>query len=66
VFCLDQFLFVLFSFSLDAFDQSLLLLDGCLFDRHAIFGFDFFDLLLYFRLGHESFGEGLEVGCEED
>jgi hypothetical protein len=66
VLCLDQFFFVLFSFSLDTFDQSLLFLDVSLFDRYAIFGFDLFDLLLYFCLGYESFRESLEVGCEED
>lgn len=66
MFCLGQFFFVLFGFSFDAFDESLLFLDDGLFNRHAIFSLDLFDLLLYFRLGNKSFGESLEVGCEED
>jgi hypothetical protein len=66
LFRLDQLLFVLFGFSLDTFDQSLFLLNSSLFHRNAILSLDFFDLLLYFRFGDESFGESLEVGREED
>jgi hypothetical protein len=46
VFCLDQLFFIFFCFSLDTFDQSLFLLDGSLFDRQTIFGFDLCNLFL--------------------
>ena len=66
VFCLDKFFFVLVSFPFDTFDQSLVLLDGGLFNGYAIFCFDLFNLLLNFCFGHESLRESLEVGCEQD